>query len=196
MARSAQLTSSRLRGAKTVKDPRTHNQIPFQKARNPSMILRKNRRQHIVGTRQMAAHSGLGFGSFLTVRIPRSLLSHHAFDNDFDVPTTERARSRSSNARCVYPSLEHCERRLRYSTRSNCSRFRQYPLDHDSSPFPTTPQQRPTVNPRLSRTPWPTIRIMSTSGGIVAMCAKYSIGDWTGNDWMNSTRRSSMRLEI
>jgi hypothetical protein len=177
MARSAQLTSSRLRGAKAVKNPRTHSQIPFHKPRNPSMILRKSRRQHIVGTRQMAAHSGLGFGSFLTARIPRSLLPHHTFDNGFDVPTTERARSRSSNARCVYSGVEHCKRRLRYSTSSNRSRFRQHPLNYDSSLFPSTAQKRPTVNSRLFRTPWPTIRIMSTSGGIAAMCAKHSIGD-------------------
>jgi hypothetical protein len=98
------------------------------------------------------------------------------FNNDFDIPTTERARSRSSNAGCVYPGVEHRKRRLRYSTSSNRSRFRQHPLDHDSSPFPPNAQKMLTVNHRLSRTLWLTIRIMLTLAGIAAMCAKYSIG--------------------
>jgi hypothetical protein len=88
---------------------------------------------------------GLGFGYF-TARISRSLLTHHHFDDDLNIPAAERARSRYSNARCVYPSSEHRKRRLRYSTRSNRSRFRKYPLDHDSSPFPPTPLQRPAAN--------------------------------------------------
>jgi hypothetical protein len=58
------------------------------------------------------------------------------------------------------------------------------------------PLQIPTVNLCLSRTPWPTIRIMSTLDIIAVMCAKYSTGDWTGSGRMNSARPSSMRLEI
>jgi hypothetical protein len=116
------------------------------------------------------------------------------FDNGFNIPAAGRARSRSSNARCVHPSLKYRERCLRYPTGSNRSRFRQYPLDHDSGTFPTL--RRRTADSHLFRTRWPTVMIMSILGGIVGMYVEYSTGDWREKDRTNSAGPSSMQLGI
>jgi hypothetical protein len=110
--------------------------------------------------------------------VPRAFLTPAiTFYDGLNIPAAERARSRYSNTRRVHSSPKQREGRLRYSTNPDCSRFRQYPLDHDSSPFPPIPQQRPTADSLLSRTPCQTIRITSTLAGIAVMCVKYSIGD-------------------
>jgi hypothetical protein len=91
----------------------------------PRVIPRNNKKQKDVGTRQMAARPGLGFGFFLAVHVTRFLLiPTTTFNNGFDITPTERARCRPSNVRCVHPSFEHREGRLWHSTGSNCSRFR------------------------------------------------------------------------
>jgi hypothetical protein len=96
------------------------------------------------------------------------------FDDGFNIPAAGRARSRSSNARCVYPGFKHRERHLRYPTSANRLWFRWCPLECDPGTVPTL--RRRTADSRLSRTRWPTTRTMSSLGGIVGMYVEYSTG--------------------
>jgi hypothetical protein len=74
-----------------------------------------------------------------TPRDPRAFLTPTKnFDNDFNIPAADGARCRSPNARCLHPSLKHRQGRLWDPTRSNRSRFRQYPPGYDPGMFPPT----------------------------------------------------------
>ena len=143
----------------------------------------------LIGLSWMTAHPYRGSGS--SIPLPTS------FDDGFNVSAAKRARCRSFNVRCIYPSFEPCEGHLWHSTGSNRPRFCRRPTDHDSrtSP-PATSRRRASHSPyTLSRTPWPTIRITLTSGGFAVKCVKPWTGGWMEGDWMNSAGSCSGRSD-
>ena len=113
----------------------------------------------------------------LSPPIPHTLFTPTtSFDDDLNLPTAGRGRSRPSNARCVYPSSKHCERFVRHPASSSRLWIRQRPPHYDSSTSPHASRIQASDS-RLSRTRWPTTRIMSTSGEHVVTCVRYSTGD-------------------
>jgi hypothetical protein len=113
----------------------------------------------------------------VTARVPRTLLAPTTSSYDgFNIPTTKRARWCFCNVRCVHPRFGPSHGHLRYSASSNRIWHRVRPPNYDSREFPSTLQRR-TPESRLSRTRCPTIRILSTLGGLVVMYARHSTGN-------------------
>ena len=122
--------------------------------------------------------AGVGSGTGRLAAAPTQLALRLTanFDDGFNTPAPDRARSCPSNPGCVHSSFKHRKRHLRHSTGSSCLWVRQRPTHYDPGASPSTVQRR-TSDTRLSRILWPTIRISSTSAGPAATCAKYSTGD-------------------
>jgi hypothetical protein len=106
-------------------------------------------------------------------RASNDLLTSTTSLGDGFIPAANSARWCSFNVGCLHSSFKLCQGLLWYPARSNRLWIRFRPPHHDSGMFPLT-LYRLTSDSRMSRTRWPTIRIMSNLDRLAVMYVRYS----------------------